>query len=161
LLAINSPLAALEEQPTSFTQFGQALETELQKPLKAHLAPRPDVPPLIDVVDPFQPLDAADAPQGDPAPMPDQARVWPAPLLIEPVLESARAGLPGADAASSRLAIGERSMAPSRFRALLGVATLAAGGYHVAMRESERFKVRWLPRRAVSDRSVRPRIPAR
>jgi subtilase family serine protease len=160
LQAINSPVAAQEEQPPSTTQFGQALQTELQTPFKVHLAPQQDAPPLIDVVDPFQPLDPADAPNDDLAPGAGQARTWPSPLLVEPVFEGDRGGLPGADGHNSALAPGAGTNAAG-FSTLFGVAALTAGGYHLAMRESERFKVRWLPRRAASDRSVRPRIPAR
>ena len=50
--------------------FGQAIETELQKAFKPQLAPKSDTPALIDVVEPFQPLDPADAPKGDQAPGP-------------------------------------------------------------------------------------------
>ena len=39
--AVFSPLAAPEEQPTSLTLFGQGSETELQKPFKLRLAPKP------------------------------------------------------------------------------------------------------------------------
>ena len=84
LQAINSPLALVEEQPSSLTQFGQALQTELQKPLKLRLSPQPDAVPWIDVVDPFQPLDPAEAPKNQAAPAPGASRAWTSPLLLEP-----------------------------------------------------------------------------
>ena len=67
---INSASALQAEQPPSTNIFGQAIETELQKTFKPQLAPKSDTPPLIDVVEPFQPLDPADAPKGEQAPGP-------------------------------------------------------------------------------------------
>jgi hypothetical protein len=162
LQAINSPLATLEEQPTSLTQFGQSLETELQKPFTARLAPEPDAPPWIGDVEPFQPLDPAEAPKAEPAPLAGPSRAWSSPLLVEPVAElTDRAWSPGALDAASAQANQHRINAASGFLALFGIAAVAAGGHHLAMRESERFRIRWLPRRAAADRSARPRIPAR
>ena len=36
------------------------------------------------------------------------------------------------------------------FSTLFGVAAVTAGGFHLAMRESQRFNTRWLPGRAAS-----------
>ncbi len=159
LQAINSPLAALEEQPTALTHFGQSLETELQKLFLPRLAPEPSVAPWIDVVEPFQPLDPAEAPKDDLAPAKGASRTWSAPLLLEPDSElTGRGGLPGAAAAPADR---DGARAATGFSMLVGVAAVAAGGYQFAMRESDRFRVRWLPRRTSSDRSARPRIPSR
>jgi hypothetical protein len=160
LQAINSPVAAAEEQPPSTTQFGQSLETELQKPLFPRLAPQATPPAWLDVVDPFQPLDPAAGPRGAaPGAAPGQAPAWPSPLLVEPVSEGDRGQRAGANGDSSSQGA---LQGPSRsIVALFGVAAMAAGSYQLAMRESQRFNTRWLPRRAASDRSARPRIPAR
>ena len=37
------------------------------------------------------------------------------------------------------------------FSTIFGAAAVALGGYHLAMRESQRFKTRWLPSRAASN----------
>ena len=64
---INAPMnfqtnlapATLQNQPAVVVppHVGQSLETELQKPVKPELGPDAGVPPLIDVVDPFKPLE--------------------------------------------------------------------------------------------------------
>ena len=60
---VNSPLAASEELPPSTTHFGQSFETQLQKPFKPRLGPKSAPPWLIDIVEPFQPLDPATCPR--------------------------------------------------------------------------------------------------
>jgi subtilase family serine protease len=158
LQAINSPVATAQEQPPSTNKVGESLQTELETPLKVHVAPQTDGQPWIDVVDPFQPLDAGDEPGDGAAAARGRARDLEKPLPVEPVSGGDRGGDRGANGRSSQVA-------PQRpahsFVALFGAAAIAAGGYQLAMSESRRFKVRWLPRRAASDRSARPRIPAR
>ncbi len=154
---VNSPLAASEEMPPSLTQFGQSLETELQKPVQVRLGPQSSPHWLIDVVEPFQPLDPAQPPKADPILGPGAFGIWPnsslTPSAIDAVLESSNGGLfplGGGDLLSlARRRRGEKST--WGFSTFLGAAVVAAGGYHLAMRESERFKTRWLPSRAGSN----------
>ena len=71
--AIFSPLAALDEQPTSVTHFGQTLETELQRFFKARLSAKAEATPLIDYVEPFDAVPRPAAPAADPAPQVDHS----------------------------------------------------------------------------------------
>ncbi len=149
--AIYSPLAALDEQPTSLTQFGQAYETELERFLKAQLSPKQDPAPLIDVVEPFQPLGPVEAPDAEPARDPRGARllspgsepeVGGAPALTE---RNALAGALGRTARSAK-ALRDGTAPSWGFSTLFGAAALAAGGYQLAIREADRFHRRRLPR---------------
>src|SRR5262249_5085876 len=152
---VNSPIAASQEQPPSTTQFGQSLETELQKPFLPRLEPAVTPHALIDVVEPFQPLEPVAAPRDAVPGAPGQAPAAPAPPLIEPV-DGEGGELKGGKGQSSQTP----PEGPSRsLVALIGVASLAAGSYQFGMRESRRFSTRWLPRRAAADRSPRPRMP--
>jgi subtilase family serine protease len=154
---VNSPLAASEEQPTSFTLFGQALETELQKPFKVRLGPQSNPQWLIDVVEPFQPLDPAEAPKADPILGPGSFGIWPnsslMPSAIDAIFESQNGGLFPLSSGDFLSLVKRRggAMSDSGFSTFLGAAVVAAGGYHLAMRESQRFKTRWLPSRAGSN----------
>jgi len=150
--AVSSTLAS-QDQSTSITHFGQSVETELEQPLKPQLGPKTDAPPLIDVIEPFQPLGPENVRKDEPAVGPGASRAWPARLLSEPragaVLELAdRSLLPGPIGGSSAPAKDRGKPAdPSwGFSALFGAAAVAAGGYHLALRESERFKSRGVPR---------------
>jgi len=168
--AVFSPLAAVDELPTSLTHFGQAFETELQRFLKARLSSKAVATPLIDVVEPFQPLGPADAPKGGPALGPGPRGAWPSRVLSEPgvggVLElTDRSVLPGAFGGTSASAKDRRDGAPPSwgFSTLFGAAAVAAGGYHLAIREADRFHRRWLsPRPAINHPTRRwPKFPSR
>ncbi len=156
---VNSTFEQQAEQPTSLTHFGQALETELQKAFKPQFAPKSDAPPLIDVVEPFQPLDPADAPKDRPAAGVGAVGGWStqflSPFAVDTAIESSNGGLfPLASLdllARARKRLGEGKT--WEFSTVFGAAVVAAGGYHLAMRESERFKTRWLPSRAASNLS--------
>ncbi len=79
---IHSAIEQQAEQPPSLNIFGQAMETELQKAFKPQLSPEPDSPPLIDVVEPFQPLDPADAPKGGSTVGPGMVGGWQSQYLL-------------------------------------------------------------------------------
>jgi hypothetical protein len=153
---VHSAIEQQAEQPTSLTHFGQALETELQRLFKPQLGPKADTPPLIDVVEPFQPLDPADAPKGGPA-----VGGWPSqflsPFAVDTAIESSNGGLFPL-ASLDLLARAKRSLGgwakTWEFSTVFGAAVVAAGGYHLAMRESARFKTKWLPSRAASNLSA-------
>jgi hypothetical protein len=152
--AVFSPLSAQDELPTSLTHFGQAFETELQRFLKARLSPKADATPLIDVVEPFQPLGPAEAPRGEPAPTPVTRGAWLSRLLAEPGVGGVlaltdRNQLPGAFGGRSAYAKDWRDATPPSWglSTLFGATAVAAGGYHLAIREADRFRRRWLRRR--------------
>ncbi len=157
---IHSAIEQQAEQPTSLTHFGQELETELQRLFKPQLGPKTDTPPLIDVVVPFQPLDPADAPKGSPAVDPAAVGGWPSrflsPYAVDTAIESSNGGLVPL-ASLDLLARAKRRLGEAKawdFSTVFGAAVVAAGGYHLAMRESARFKTKWLPSRAASNLSA-------
>jgi hypothetical protein len=153
---VNSPLAASEEQPPSTNIFGQAGETELQKPFELPHSHRSELPWMLDVVEPFQPLDPADAPKAKPELGPTPLGGWPSsslsPFAVDSVIEASNGGLfPLASLDLLRRA--KRRMGQTKtweLSTVFGAAAVALGGFHLAMRESERFKTRWLPSRAGS-----------
>ena len=134
--AIFSPLAAQEEQPTLLTHFGQSFEAELQKPFQARLGPQTDGTPLLDAVEPFQPLGLDEAPRDEPAPAPGPRGAWLLRLLSDPgivgVLEPTdHNALRGALGGTGALAKDRRAGMPSSwgFSTIFGAAAVAVGGY--------------------------------
>ena len=154
---VNSPLAASEEQPPSTNIFGQARETELQKPFELPSGHRSDLPWMIDAVEPFQPLDPADAPKAKPDLGPAAVGGWQSqflsPFAVDSAIEASNGGLfPLASLdllTRARRRLGETKT--WELSTVFGAAVVALGGFHLAMRESTRFKTRWLPSRALSN----------
>ena len=153
---VNSSAEQQAEQPTSLTHFGQALETELQRAFKPQLGPRADRSPLIDVVEPFQPLDPADAAKKGSTLDSGAVGGWPSeflsPFSVDSAIEASNGGLfPLASLDLIRRARkGLSETKALEFSTLFGAAVVAVGGYHLGMRESARFKTRWLPGRVAS-----------
>lgn len=172
------------QQPIGSEHIGQELETELQKPLRLELAPHPEVvlPTDVFVPAPAQPSaseatkDAkpkatkpdTDAPkiekrdhEAPPAkPTPDEASPQPPRPMPDPP-----DGTPLPDTEAERALVfpyratsgtGDHS-GPATLFGVIAV----AGGLHLAMSESERFGMHWLPDRVASSRSARPRVPFR
>jgi hypothetical protein len=154
---VNNSYAQQAEMPTSLTHFGQALETELQRAFKPQLGPKSDGSALIDVVAPFQPMDAADEPRKGSTLDSGILGGWPSdsltPFAVDTAIEAANGGLfPLASLELlRRMRKGLKEARPWEFSTIFGAAVVAVGGYHVAMRESMRFKTRWLPGRAASN----------
>jgi hypothetical protein len=160
--------------------IGQSLETELQKPVKPELAPEPEGPPLIEVNDPFSPFKAA-TPGKTEEPKPEQPgadhKAEPAPEKAAPALQAPPLWLvpipvpvpvplaapvnlgpePVASGAFSPRASEYRRDHQPALSALMGVVA-ATGGARLAMAESRRFGMHWLPSRVASSRSARPRV---
>ena len=120
------------------------------------------LPWLIDVVEPFQPLDPADAPKAksDLAPARSAAgtRTFLSPFAVDAAIEASNGGLVPL-ASLDLLARAKRRLGETKtweLSTLFGAAVVAAGGFHLAMRESERFKTRWLPSRAAFKLPDRP-----
>jgi hypothetical protein len=151
---IHSAIEQQAEQPTSLTHFGQALETELQKMLKLPTSAEPEAPALIDVVEPFQPLNPADAPKGEntQGPVGGWQTQGLSPFAVDSLIEASNGGLfPLASLdlfSRAKRCLGETKA--WEFSTLFGAVAVATGGFHLAMRESCRFKTRWLPGRAAS-----------
>jgi hypothetical protein len=153
---VNSALAAQEEQPPSTNIFGQAHETALQKPFELPSSTHPDAPWMIDAVEPFQPLDPADAPKNESKVGPGPVGGWPSPFLtpfaVDSVIESSNGGLFPL-ASLDLLARAKNRLGRTKtweLSTVFGATAVAVGGIHLAMRESERFKTRWLPSRPAS-----------
>ncbi len=185
--AINSPAAAGQNQPSpSSLHIGQGLETELQKSVKPELGPQPDAVPLHDGVKPLEPLEPAapdkteapktEAPKTEPSmdatrppkqapPQQVAPPVWWLPLQVPvpiPISTPAHGGIaPAAPGGSSPKAT-QSSMNPhTGLSTLFGAVAVVGGGYQLAMGESKRFGMSWLPSRIASPRSARPRTAAR
>ena len=181
-------MAAQDQQPTLVEHIGQSVEAELQKLAKPNLGPQTEFPPWIDAVEPFRPLEPAQPPTIQPpatqppsdqqlprttppkdraAPMdqtPDKDKDQTPPAQETPpapVSQPDDADAPPAAGVPSPHAMGPSMNAHSSLAALFGVVAVGGGGYHLAMGESKRFGMPWLPRRVASPRSARPRTHAR
>jgi hypothetical protein len=153
---VASALAASEEVPPSTNTLGQELETRLQKQLEPRLGPKTAAPWLIDIVEPFQPLDPADSASGTRDLGPGAVGGWDSrtvvPDAVDAVLEASNGGIIPL-AARDLLWLARRRLRDGKtweLSTLFGVAAVTAGGFHLAMRESQRFKTRWLPGRTSS-----------
>ena len=103
------------------------------------------------------PTDGMKRPQAPPAQ--DTQPMWwlpavPLPVAIPPVAEhQVEPNSPGARVALILPKSSDGEVLPALFGAV-GI----AGGFHLAMAESRRFGVHWLPSRVASSRSARPRV---
>jgi hypothetical protein len=155
---VAQPLASLlssQDSSTNATHIGQGTGDELdasagQRPIVVD----PKGPAPLDVVEPFQPGAGGGVPDGPPL-LPTQAwrgrlspaifrrasdAVWDMPVwaLLPGII-----GRPSAQAAD-----GSQETPPSfGLSAMIGVAAVASGGYHLAFRDRCRFRGRWIPGR--------------
>ncbi len=114
---------------------------------------------MVDDIEPFGPLTPIEGPAAQPAPRnvqppaPDAVRVHPLPPMSDPNVDAA---LDLTDArVLTRSHDGDGSRPDDRFSstntswsfsAIFGAAAVATGGYHLAMRESDRLRGRSIPR---------------
>jgi hypothetical protein len=151
---VHSAIEQQAEQPPSSNIFGQALETELQRAFKLPKSDESNAPALLDVVEPFQPLDPADVPNAEKIPLPvgDWQTPGLSPFAVDSAIESSNGGLFPV-ASLDLLLRARRRLVHAKVLELstvFGATAVAATSMHLAMRESCRFKTRWLPSRASS-----------
>jgi hypothetical protein len=152
---------ASEEAVMPSTHFGQgsgdeSTELDLAQPIKVE----PQGPAGIDFIEPFQPDAPPNAPEKEAAPPAKAARSRPIRVIadssFEPVIDLADVDLlPGSplkvsSSSEERPDEARPSWAPST--TMFGVAAVAMGGYHLALRQSDRFSGRWIPGRSKSRR---------
>jgi hypothetical protein len=160
----NSTLMSnLDELPPSSSRFGQGDVFEARPLFPAKVAAQAQSSSLIDFIEPFRPIAPAEVPQAQPAPKgeqapapapaPDAATLRTLPPLSQPDVDAAL-GLTDArvltrsrDGDAAQPDDGLSSVNTSwSLSAVFGAAAVAAGGYHLAMREADRFRGRWVPR---------------
>jgi hypothetical protein len=125
---------------------------------------------LIDDIEPFGPIAPIEAPKVKPAPQgaqpqaPEAAKPNPLPPISDANIDAAL------DLTDARVLTQSRdgdSAQPDdqfsrentswSFSALFGAAAVVTGGYHLAMRESERFRGRAIPRWQGAERPTKPK----
>jgi hypothetical protein len=149
-----------EEQPTISTHFGQPAtnqpdDSKLEQPVA-----RPATwPTTLDVIEPFQPVPLEVPGAGQPAAPRDAARSRVVPDVTGPGLQAVR-DLSVAELFSGSLADSwQEADRPAEVRlscglsTIFGAAALAAGGYHLVLRQSDRFRGRWSAGRTATRRS--------
>jgi hypothetical protein len=156
-LSDSTLISLLDERPTSVTHFGQADTFEGQRVFMERIDVTPPSSSLIDDIEPFRPIAPVGAPEVQPAPpgeqAPDATTIRPLPAISDPNIDAAldltdarvltRSHDADATQADDQLSSNNTSWS---FSAIFGAATIAAGGYHLAMREADRFRGRWIPR---------------
>jgi hypothetical protein len=184
----NSPATGQIGVPTSMQHIGQDIETGLQKRVKPLLGPQPEDMPLTDFVGPPKPLEPVGPPKPEnpdtvkpKAEKPESEKPKSEPPKSEAPIDATRPPEQQAPPAppvpaprpedGGLLPVGPGTSSPESMRpgmndhtglsTLFGVVAIAGTGYRLAMSESERFGMHWLPRRAASPRSARPRMLAR
>jgi hypothetical protein len=164
----NSTLMSNLDEMPPMTRFGQSDVFNGQRVILEKLDITARGSSLIDFVEPFQPVAPVEAPQGQPtpqgeqAPAPDDATIRPLPPISDPDVDAAldmtdaRVLTRSRDAdsaeADDQLSTTNTSWS---FSAIFGAAAVASGGYHLAMREADRFRGRWVPRWAGSERPTK------
>jgi hypothetical protein len=162
----SSLLSQADEQPPSITHFGQGPLFTVFRSFIEKASVDADSS-LIDFVEPYQP---AEGPQTDPAPGPDAAKARPLPAIGDPGVDAALDFTDGR--LLDRSLDGQLSQPDDQLRkaattwslsVAFGVAAVATGGYHLVMREADRFKGKWVPRWAGAERPTKRKfgIPSR
>jgi hypothetical protein len=156
----NSTLISnLDEQPPSMTHFGQADSFVGRRLFLESLYYQPQSSSLIDDIEPLGPKAPSEVPQAQPIPrngqpqVPDAAPARPLPAMSDPNVDAAL------DFTDTRVLTRSRDGDDAQtdeqfsstntswsFSAIFGAAAVATGGYHLAMREADRFKGRSIPR---------------
>jgi hypothetical protein len=167
-----------DELPPSHTHVGQGAGSETRDLVTEKVEAEPPSNSLLDFVEPYrvvvpapaQPVDPAQPGADDKAPAPDPANVRPLPAISDPDIDAAldftdvRILTPSRDHAASRpddqVAHGNTHWSLS---ALFGIAAVATGGYHLVLRETDRFRGRSIPRWAGAERPTKrkSRVPSR
>jgi hypothetical protein len=172
----NSTLLSNIDEMPPMTRFGQSDVFNGERVFMETLDITPRGSSLIDFVEPFRPVPPIEAPQvqpepqGEQAPVPDAGKIRPLPPISDPNVDAAldltdaRVLTRSRDADSSE-ADDQLSTANTSwsFSAIFGAAAVASGGYHLAIREADRFRGRWIPRWAGSERPTKRKTgsPAR
>jgi hypothetical protein len=176
----NNPMPASNGPTTSIQHIGQGFQTELPKPLDVHVGPEPEETLLIEGLKPLQPFQSPKTERPQTAPpkielpkadlpierAPPVKQTPPAqdvpPVRLPPMPQPADATMvPRAPGAVALQAVAPGINAHTTPTALFGVTAVIGGGYYLAMRESERFWMPWLPPRCPSARPPRPRMTVR
>jgi hypothetical protein len=165
----NSTLISnLDELPPSTTHVGQGDGLDDRELFVEKLDIKPRSSSLIDFVEPFRPIAPVDvplgqpAPQGEQAPAPDDAKVRTLPPLSDPNVDAAL------DLTDARVLTRSRDADSAEpddqlsstntswsFSAIFGAAAVASAGYHLAIREADRFRGRWIPRWVGAERPTK------
>ena len=150
------------------TRFGQSDMFNGQRVFTEKLDITAGSSSLIDFVEPFGPVppveapQAQPAPQGEQAPAPDDAQIRPLPPISDPDVDAAldmtdgriltRSRDAGSSEADDQLSSTNTSWS---FSAIFGAAAVASAGYHLAIREADRFRGRWIPRWVGAERPTK------
>jgi hypothetical protein len=165
----NSTLISnLDEQPPSTTHFGQGDVFDSPRVFVEKIDVKPRSFSLIDDIEPFRAIVPDEVPPGQPAqpgdqaPAPDGAKIRPLPPISDPNLDDA---LDMADARVLTRSVESDASQPDEqfsstntswsFSAIFGAVAVATSGYHLALREADRFHGRWIPRWAGAERPTK------
>jgi hypothetical protein len=173
-------LSIADEQPPSITHFGQGADPEIHHAVSDQAKTESTSNSLLDFVEPYRAIDPTPAQAVDPAqpgagekapaPAPDPANVRPLPAISDPDIDAAL------DLTDARILTRSRDHAAARsddhvdqgnthwsLSTLFGVAAVATGGYHLVLREADRFRGRWIPRWAGAERPTKRKsgVPTR
>ena len=165
----NSTLISnMDEQPPSMTHFGQADCFAGRRLFFERLYFQPQSSSLIDDIEPIGPKAPIEVPAAQPVPQnaqppaPDAVPVRPLPAISDPNLDAAL------DMTDTRVLTRSRHGDDAQtdeqfsstntswsFSAIFGAAAVATGGYHLVMREADRFKGRAIPRWVGAERPTK------
>ncbi len=177
----NSTLLSIaDEQPATITHFGQGAESEIRRVTAERIERETMNNSLIDFVEPYRAAESAPVQAVDPAqpgvgekalaPAPDPANARPLPPLNDPNIDAllnmtdARILTRSRDDAAARSEDRvDQGNAHWSLSALFGVAAVATGGYHLVLRESDRFRGRSIPRWVGAERPTKRKtgVPSR
>jgi hypothetical protein len=177
MLPVSSLVAVADNVPASLTHFGQDADSAWRRQFLDSRGFVDEPTPFIDFVEPYHPVAPDAAPvaaprgRGDDAPVPRAARIPAVPALSESSIDALLdlttpralyAQLPGNSPAGTTTRQ-DGSEYTWNLSTVFGAAVVAAGGYHLVMRDSERFRGSAVPRWAGADRPFKRKssFPAR
>jgi hypothetical protein len=166
-IANSTAMSAIDEQPTLLTHFGQGPDfVEPRSLLSKGVVDNDPAPSVLDFVEPLKtgapadgvnpaaPADGAKPDQGKPGAVPaEQNRPVVPPGITDRELAALTSFFDDTSLAAKRdsadLETGRRggeAYYSWSLSTVFGATIIAAGGYHLALRDADRFKGRWVPR---------------
>jgi hypothetical protein len=176
-IANSTALSMVQEQPTELTHFGQGPDViEPRSLLSKGVVDDGSAASVLDFVEPLQngvpaegakpaaPADGKNGEPGKPGAAPEQPNrpIVPPPGLSDRELAALTSFIDDTSLAAKR---DSADLEPGRrageayyswsLSTVFGATIVAAGGYHLALREADRFKGRWVPRWVGAERPTK------
>jgi hypothetical protein len=158
----NSTLISNLDEMPQMSHFGQADDFSGRRLFQENVAFKSQSSSFIDHIEPYHEIVPVAVPVSPP--LPEDAPVAPrVPAISDPNIDAALDLTDGriltrsrdGDAAGAADETVSQTNTSWSLSAIFGAAAIASGGYHLAMREADRFRGRWIPRWSGAERPTK------